>query len=78
MPFAFEVLHLASGKGGHNLTKRKKTFCLVPGLRRAFNEMGPSDVGIHTLQIQRSSSEEEKEEEAKKMEMDGKSSLVIS
>lgn len=40
MPFSFEILHLASGKRVHNLAKRK-TFCLVPSLRQAFNEVGP-------------------------------------
>lgn len=36
MSFAFEVLHLASGKRVHNLAKRK-TFCLVLRLRQPFN-----------------------------------------
>lgn len=40
MPFAFEVLHLASGKRVHNLAKREKTFCLVSSLWRALNGAG--------------------------------------
>lgn len=57
MPFAFEVLHLASGKIVHNLAKRN-TFCLVPSLGQAFNQMGSSDVEIYTLHIQNSTSKE--------------------
>lgn len=44
MPFAFEVLQLASGKRVHNLAKRK-TFCLVPSLRQAFKPSG----GAHLM-----------------------------
>ncbi len=62
MPFAFEVLHLASGKRVHNLAKRK-TFCLVSSLRPAFNQVGSSDVEIHTLRIQNSLSWKKKERE---------------
>lgn len=59
MPFASEVVHLASGKRVHNLAKRE-TFCLVPSLGQAFNHVGSSDVEIHTLHIQSSSSEKKK------------------
>lgn len=72
MPFAFEVLHLASGKRVHNLAKRK-TFCLVPSLRQAFNQVGSSDVEIYTLFIQTSASEKKKKEKK-----DRESSLLIS
>lgn len=68
MPFAFEVLHLASGKRVHNLTKRN-TFCLVPSLGQAFNQMGSSDVEIYTIHIQNSTSKE-KEKRIMKMQLD--------